>query len=217
MRRKWIAGLLSAAVVLSLALPAAAEALPDASPETAVQEQAEPAVQEEEAELYGDDATCTIEGCDESASVALTIPEKIAHENHGTDEYQMTSIGESAFNGGKSLSVASNKASASITSSVPKSYSNEINDKIPSIYGKCRTSFLGELYDGGYQTVVFCSGVLYIDNYDADWNFVESKTVALELPSWGGIYLGKKYNYVVCGQSYDSELDDGGEVYRVIK
>ena len=217
MRRKWIAGLLSAAVVLSLALPAAAEALPDASPETAVQEQAEPAVQEEEAELYGDDATCTIEGCDESASVALTIPEKIAPENHGTDEYQMTSIGESAFNGGKSLSVASNKASASITSSVPKSYSNEINDKIPSIYGKCRTSFLGELDDGGYQTVVFCSGVLYIDNYDADWNFVESKTVALELPSWGGIYLGKKYNYVVCGQSYDSELDDGGEVYRVIK
>ena len=103
MRHKWIAGLLSAAMVLSLVLPAAAEALPDASLETAVQE--------EEAELYAattgtygnlrytvnsDGATCTITGCNTSASGALVIPETI-------DGYRVTSIGISAFEGCSSL------------------------------------------------------------------------------------------------------------------
>ncbi|MGM9734369.1 MAG: leucine-rich repeat domain-containing protein, partial [Prevotella sp.] len=110
-RHKWIAGLLSAAMVLSLALPAAAEALSYASPETAVQEQAKPAVQEEEAELYdatagtygdltytvnSDGATCTITGCNTSASGALVIPETI-------DGYRVTSIGDGAFDGCSSL------------------------------------------------------------------------------------------------------------------
>lgn len=99
----------------------------------------------------------------------------------------------------------------------PEEYSNISRDVLPSIFGKCRTSFVKDLDQGGYQIVVYHSGKLYVETTDASWNVVKNCEVDLELPVWGGCYLGEEFNYVVCGQNYDSTKQDGGEVFRVIK
>lgn len=99
----------------------------------------------------------------------------------------------------------------------PESYSNHISEILPPIYGTRRTSFLYELSDGGYQSVIYDSGQLYLEKFDADWTPRGTMVIGLELPLWGGFYSGDRYNYVVCGRMADSEKDDGGEVYRIIK
>ena len=96
-------------------------------------------------------------------------------------------------------------------------YSNQLTDLTPAVYGECRTSFLDELADGGYQAVIYDDGILYVENFDSNWNSTGVMSLELELPIWGGLFLGEEYNYVVCGQKYDSTLEDGGEVYRIIK
>lgn len=100
---------------------------------------------------------------------------------------------------------------------IPTSYSNQLYNCVPEVFGTCRTSFLGTLSDGGYQTVVYSGGKLYIEFLDCNYQMRDSRVVDLELPLWGGVYLGETFNYVVCGQSYHSEASNGGEVYCIIK
>lgn len=98
----------------------------------------------------------------------------------------------------------------------PETYSNAVSEILPSTYGTRRTSFLSPLPEGGWQSVIYEEGQLYIEEFDADWTSQRTMTVALECPRWGGFYSGEQYNYVVCGKAYDSDLDDGGEVYSRI-
>lgn len=99
----------------------------------------------------------------------------------------------------------------------PEKYDNMIHNYIPEAFGTCRTSFIGTLPDEEYQTVVYDDNVLYVNDFDKDGHVVMSKEIPLELPVWGGVFLGESYNYVVCGQVYDSSQEDGGEVYRIIQ
>ena len=100
---------------------------------------------------------------------------------------------------------------------LPADYTTEEASNLTGYYGTCRSSFIGETADGGYQTVVYVDGMLYVENFDQAYQSVMTKQVELELPLWGGVLLGKEYNYVVCGQKYVSSQTNGGEVYRVIK
>jgi len=100
---------------------------------------------------------------------------------------------------------------------LPEEYSNLITSALPPASAEKRTSFLGELPGGGYQVLIYHDGSLYVENFDAQWNCVNTQKLELELPLWGGAFLGEKYNYVICGNYADSSLTNGGEVYRVIQ
>lgn len=100
---------------------------------------------------------------------------------------------------------------------VPASYSNHLRNYVTDVYGSRKTSFLGKLPGGEYQAVVFCGGKIYIEWYDRNYQVKSTKEIELELPLWGGAYLGETFNYIVCGKNYNSEAENGGEVYRIIK
>lgn len=103
------------------------------------------------------------------------------------------------------------------TGAIPEEYTDYLSNYIPDVNGTCRTSFLGKLPDGGYQVVIYHEGKLLIRNFTAGRQLREAKEVNLELPIWGGVYLGETCNYVVCGKARNANAENGGEVYRVIK
>ncbi len=74
-----------------------------------------------------------------------------------------------------------------------------------------------EAQNNGYSRVEYvANGMISIDQYDQQFKFLSHREIALELPIYGGVYLGPDYNFVVCGQSNDEE-DDNKEVIRVIR
>ena len=99
---------------------------------------------------------------------------------------------------------------------LPDDYSNIMENYSPTVYGTLRTSFLKKMDNGNYQVVCYADK-LYILTYNSDFDLKESKSLDLELPKYGGVYLGEIYNYVVCGQNRNSNQEKGGEVYRIIK
>lgn len=99
---------------------------------------------------------------------------------------------------------------------LPEDYSNILSSYSPEAFGTPKTSFVNKLSNGNYQVVVY-SDLLYIMTYNSKFSLLSTQTIELELPLWGGYYCGENYNYVVCGQSYDTSLDKGGDVYRIIK
>lgn len=96
-------------------------------------------------------------------------------------------------------------------------YSNLVREHIPEAMGRCRTSFLGKRANGGYQVALYTQGKIYIRNFSSSYQVESSKAIDLELPIWGGIFLGESYNYVICGEKYDKQKEKGGEVYQIIK
>lgn len=100
---------------------------------------------------------------------------------------------------------------------IPDEYSNQLQNYIPHTYGDCRTSFLGKYSSGGYQAVIYHEGKVYVQNMSDTYEIKSTKEIELELPIWGGVYLGETNNYIVCGDTYMSDLEGGGEVYRIIK
>lgn len=100
---------------------------------------------------------------------------------------------------------------------ISSGYSNQLTSYYPKVEGVRRTSFLKPLKDGGYQTIIYNEGLLFIYNFDEECQIKGEKVIPLELPVWGGVFLGEEYNYVVCGNVYDSSLENGGETYRVIQ
>lgn len=96
-------------------------------------------------------------------------------------------------------------------------YTNVVRNCIPEDTGTCRTSFLGERQDGGYQAAIYHQGKIYIKNVSRDYQLESSREIGLELPLWGGLFMGKDYNYVICGNEYDKQAEGGGEAYRIIK
>lgn len=74
-----------------------------------------------------------------------------------------------------------------------------------------------EAHNDGYTRVEYIDGRgITIDQYDKQFKFLNHRELELELPIYGGVYLGTDYNFVVCGQ-YNGEEDDAQEVIRVIR
>lgn len=76
-------------------------------------------------------------------------------------------------------------------------------------------SFLYE-NGSGYVRVEAISSNVVVENYSSAFALQSSKTIANELPIFGGFYNGANYNYLVYGQQ-NAEDSDEVEVMRVVK
>lgn len=78
-------------------------------------------------------------------------------------------------------------------------------------------SYLYERGDGDLTRVEYIDGDAFtVEVYDPSYQILQSRTIPLELPIWGGFFAGSRYNFVVCGDS-NMEEDDEKEVIRVVK
>ena len=57
---------------------------------------------------------------------------------------------------------------------------------------------------------------IIVESYSPQFQLLESRTMELELPLWGGFYAGADYNFLVFGQENPTE-NDSTEVIRVVK
>ena len=57
---------------------------------------------------------------------------------------------------------------------------------------------------------------LIVEYYNQQFNFLTGKSIALELPIFGGVYMDSDYNFLVVGQE-NLEEDDNREVFRIIR
>lgn len=74
-------------------------------------------------------------------------------------------------------------------------------------------SISGELYERAEYT----GDKIVIETYDKEtFRKQSSKELAMELPIYGGIYLGEKYHFIVFGQE-NLEENDSAEVIRICK
>ena len=72
-------------------------------------------------------------------------------------------------------------------------------------------------YENGEYVRVECLGdELVVEYYTQDFKFRSGKTIELELPLYGGVYMSTDYNFLVVGQT-NFEEDDGKEVFRIIR
>ena len=70
--------------------------------------------------------------------------------------------------------------------------------------------------DNGYMRVFYNGTSIGIEYYDNNFKILSKKSVAMELPVWGGFYAGSDGYYVVEGKN-NLEEDDKAEIIRVIK
>lgn len=57
---------------------------------------------------------------------------------------------------------------------------------------------------------------ILVESYDEKFNIKGQRAIEQELPIWGGFHAGKKYNFLVFGQS-NMEENDNKEVVRIVK
>lgn len=70
--------------------------------------------------------------------------------------------------------------------------------------------------DNGYMRVYYNGTSIGIEYYDYNFKIISKRSVAMELPIWGGFYAGSDGYYVAEGQSNIGE-NDGAEIIRVIR
>ena len=70
--------------------------------------------------------------------------------------------------------------------------------------------------NGKYMRVQEIYDQIAIEWYDNQYKLLDQTSIPLELPVYGGIYIGEDYNFVVCGEKNLLERDDQ-EVVRVIR
>jgi len=80
-------------------------------------------------------------------------------------------------------------------------------------WGKAATSHLIPNSDGSF-TAVEVSEHINIENYDSSFNHLSSFAIKKELPLFGGLYVGKDYNYIAFGQENLLE-DNSREVIKI--
>ena len=73
-----------------------------------------------------------------------------------------------------------------------------------------------EVTKDGYTRVEYVGDRLIAEKYDRNFRFVSGQEIQLELPIFGGVYLGEDCNVVVLGQE-NFEEDDTKEVFRIIR
>lgn len=83
-------------------------------------------------------------------------------------------------------------------------------------YGIPVTSYLVSISDGGFRRIEKIDENIVVEDYDKDFQLVKSRSIPMELPLFGGCYVGDECNYVVLGQT-NGEENDETEVLRIIK
>ena len=70
--------------------------------------------------------------------------------------------------------------------------------------------------NGQYVRAEAIGDSLVIEYYDQNFKYLSGKTIALELPVFGGVRMDTDYNFVVVGQDNPNE-DNSKEVFRIIR
>lgn len=83
-------------------------------------------------------------------------------------------------------------------------------------HARAVNSYLCENKSGGLTRVEFIDEMVVIENYDQNFRYLSGRTIAPELPKWGGFFAGENYNFLIYGQDNLGE-DNGREVIRVVK
>lgn len=89
-------------------------------------------------------------------------------------------------------------------------------------WGKPVRSYLQELPEGGYERAEYLvkdnNQYLAIEKYDADFKIRDKRLLFIDrqMPYWGGLFFGDKYNFVIIGCANPKE-DLEKETVRVIK
>lgn len=83
-------------------------------------------------------------------------------------------------------------------------------------YSNIVNSYMFTKDDGTICIVNYSYQRLIMEQFDTDYNFINSWTIPVELPIFGGFYAGNDGYYVVSGQKKPLE-NDSVEVMRVVK
>ena len=70
--------------------------------------------------------------------------------------------------------------------------------------------------NSGYVRAECVGSELVIEYYNLNFKFRSGKTIPLELPLYGGVYMDEDYNFLVVGQE-NREENDSKEVFRIIR
>ena len=85
-----------------------------------------------------------------------------------------------------------------------------------SMWASPVTSYLYENPDGGLTRVEYTGGQVVIEDYDSGFRYLSGRTIAPELPVWGGFFAGEDFNFLFFGQT-NREESATAEVIRVVK
>lgn len=77
-------------------------------------------------------------------------------------------------------------------------------------------SYLTQNSDGSFQRVECSEKKVYIEQYTSNFSLKASTVINMELPLFGGCFIGEKYNFIVFGQA-NKEESDSVEVLRIVK
>ncbi len=127
-------------------------------------------------------------------------------------KYRLHRVGAWACTGALVLSLLPVPSLAAQTPAV----SSNIHKNNYTTWSAPVTSYLYENEAGGLTRVEYTGGQVVIEDYGADFSFLSSRTISLELPLWGGFYAGESYNFLIFGQKNPSE-SSATEVIRVVK
>lgn len=94
-------------------------------------------------------------------------------------------------------------------------HSSNINDQSYSRYAAPVYSTLAANGEG-YTRIEYISGTVFVEQYDAAFQFLSSQEITAELSLFGGAYVGTDYNFLVFGQNNSTESDET-EVVRVVR
>ena len=115
------------------------------------------------------------------------------------------------------------------TSAFAECSANIVADRIPVVgyqgnaqsteYSKRGTSVKSYIHekDGGFEIArADDNKAVMIDRCDSGGNFETVDSIRYELPIFGGVFFGEKYNFIVFGDT-NYEEDDQREVFRIVK
>lgn len=95
---------------------------------------------------------------------------------------------------------------------------NAASNTVSSYFPRWKSTVTSYLVNNNDQTVsvIEANEKLTIETYNNTYELIDKKSVAFELPLFGGFYSGEKYNYVAFGQD-NREENDNKEVIRIVR
>ncbi|MBQ6539800.1 MAG: leucine-rich repeat protein, partial [Oscillospiraceae bacterium] len=97
------------------------------------------------------------------------------------------------------------------------SYNLDANDYINGLRWPDKVrSYLVKNADGTFTRVEQAEDKVVIEDYDSGFKLRWKKTIAMEMPIWGGFYSGSEYNFFVFGQD-NKEENDNKPVVRIVR